>query len=262
MLVRLIFPADSFSPKVADEVYADEVTAAQSESFPVSIFSFEDFEGGTFRPRPAIQSGEPVLYRGWMMAPADYARLHAAIVASGGIPITDVGAYTLCHHLPHWYPLMSEFTAETRTFDETDDIATALSAAGWDGCFLKDYVKSLSTDGGSLVRNFSTLPSVVAKMRKYRGKIEGGLCARRIEEYDVSTEHRYFVWRGLAHSDTGTVPPVVTEAASRVSSPFFSVDVACRNDGVLRVIELGDGQVSDRKHWSCLSFMKMLSSAA
>src|SRR4051794_39596545 len=114
--MRLIYPGDTFSPKVADEVYADEYSAAQTAELAVSIFSFEDFQSGTFRPRPAIQRGELVLYRGWMLTPADYARLHAAIVASGGTPITDVVAYELCHHLPRWYPLLTEFTAETKIF--------------------------------------------------------------------------------------------------------------------------------------------------
>lgn len=260
--MRLIYPADTFSPKVVDEVYADEFAVAQSAGVHVSIFSFEDFLSGTFRPRPAVQSGEVVLFRGWMLTPTHYARLHDAILASGGTPITDVAAYTLCHHLPRWYPLLREFTAETMTFAEDEDIAAALATAGWDGCFLKDYVKSLSTDGGSLVRDISAIPSVIAKMRKYRGQIEGGLCARRIEDYDTSTERRYFVWRSLAHSDTGIVPAVVADVASRVSSPFFSVDVALRNDGVLRVVELGDGQVSDRKHWSCHNLIGMLTSVA
>jgi hypothetical protein len=157
---------------------------------------------------------------------------------------------------------LTEFTAETMTFLETEDIAAALAAHGWDGCFLKDYVKSLSTDGGSVVRDLSTIPAVIAKMLKYRGQIEGGLCARRLEDYDSSSERRYFVWRGQAHSDTGEVPHFVAEAASRVLSPFFSVDVARRSDGVLRVIELGDGQVSDRKHWDCHNFIRMLSFGA
>lgn len=260
--MRLIYPADTFSPKVADEVYADEFAAAHAAGLPVSIFSFEDFQGGTFRPRPAIQSGEAVLYRGWMLTPAEYTRLFEAIVASGGTPVTDVAAYTLCHHLPRWYPLMTKFTAETMTFSETDDIAAALAVHGWDGCFLKDYVKSLSTDGGSVVRDLSTIPAVIAKMLKYRGRIEDGLCARHLEDYDSSSERRYFVWRGQTHADTGEVPDFVAEAASRVSSPFFSIDVARRSDGVLRVIELGDGQVSDRKHWDCHSFIRMLSSGA
>ncbi|TLD71776.1 hypothetical protein FEM03_06460 [Phragmitibacter flavus] len=256
--MRLIYPADTFSPKVADEVYADEFAAAQAEGFPVSIFSFEDFQGGTFRPRPAIQSGETVLYRGWMLTPTEYTRLFEAIVAAGGTLVTDVAAYTLCHHLPCWYPLLTEFTAETMIFSETDDVAAALAAHGWDSCFLKDYVKSLSTDGGSVVRDLSVIPAVIAKMSKYRGQIEGGLCARRFEEYDTSTERRYFVWQGLVHSDAGEVPQIVTEAANRVASPFFTVDVALRCDGVWRVIELGDGQVSDRKHWSSHSLIRML----
>lgn len=255
--MRLLYPADAFNPKVADEAYAEEFTAAQAAELPVSIFSFEDFQSGSFRARPAIQSGESILYRGWMMTPADYARLFEAIVFAGGAPITDIAAYTLCHHLPCWYSLLTEFTAETMVFAESDDIASGLATHGWDGCFLKDYVKSLSTDGGSLVRDLSAIPSVIAKMKKYRGKIEGGLCARQLEDYDTSTERRYFVWRGQARSDTGDVPQIVAAAAGRVASPFFTVDVALRRDGVLRIIELGDGQVSDRKHWSCHSLIRM-----
>jgi ATP-grasp domain, R2K clade family 3 len=257
--MRLIYPANALRPKLAEEIYADEFAAAQAAQIPISIFNFEDFQGGTFRPRPAIQSGETVLYRGWMLTPTDYTRLFDAVVAASGTPVTDVAAYTLCHHLPRWYPLLTEFTAETITFLETDDMAAALVAEGWSGCFLKDYVKSLSTDGGSVVGDLSTIPAVIIKMLKYRGQIEGGLCARRLEDYDPSSERRYFVWQGQAHSDTGEVPYVVAEAARRVSSPFFSVDVARRSDGALRIIELGDGQVSDRKHWDCHNFIRVLS---
>jgi hypothetical protein len=51
---------------------------------------------------------------------------------------------------------------------------------------------------------------------------------------------------------------MVTTAASRISSPFFTVDVARREDGTLRIIELGDGQVSDRKHWSSERLLALL----
>lgn len=47
----------------------------------------------------------------------------------------------------------------------------------------------------------------------------------------------------------------------RFASPFFTVDVALRRDGVLRIVEFGDGQVSDRKHWSCQSLIRMLAFA-
>lgn len=77
--------------------------------------------------------------------------------------------------------------------------------------------------------------------------IEGGVCARRLEDYHPASEKRYFVWRGKAHAHDGDVLEIVHEAAKLVSSQFFTVDVARRSDGVLRIVEQGDGQVSDRK---------------
>ena len=52
----------------------------------------------------------------------------------------------------------------------------------------------------------------------------------------------------MARAD-GVVPDLVAEVARRTGSPFFAVDMAMRNDGVLRVVEIGDGQVSDHVGW-------------
>jgi hypothetical protein len=43
--------------------------------------------------------------------------------------------------------------------------------------------------------------------------------------------------------------------AEAIASPFFSVDVARRSDGVERIIEIGDGQVSDLVGWSVERFV-------
>jgi hypothetical protein len=40
--------------------------------------------------------------------------------------------------------------------------------------------------------------------------------------------------------------------------PFISIDVAEREDGVLRLLEIGDGQVSDRKKWGLQRFAAMV----
>lgn len=47
------------------------------------------------------------------------------------------------------------------------------------------------------------------------------------------------------------------ECARRISSPFFSVDGATREDGVERVVEIGDGQISDLVGWSAQDFAKL-----
>jgi len=39
-----------------------------------------------------------------------------------------------------------------------------------------------------------------------------------------------------------------------IDSPFFSVDIAQTDDGVARVVEIGDGQVSDLVGWPAESF--------
>jgi hypothetical protein len=46
-------------------------------------------------------------------------------------------------------------------------------------------------------------------------------------------------------------PPIAS------ASPFFSVDVALREDGVARIVEIGDGQVSDLVGWSPERFAEM-----
>jgi ATP-grasp domain, R2K clade family 3 len=129
---------------------------------------------------------------------------------------------------------------------------------GWDAFFIKDYVKSVKTSQGSIVRDPSEIGSVVAEMQRLRGEIEGGICVRRVEPFITESEKRYFALRVRAYSADGKpVPDLVQEVASRIPSPFFSIDVIRRDDGLLRVVEVGDGQVSDLVGWSPEAFVAM-----
>jgi hypothetical protein len=95
-------------------------------------------------------------------------------------------------------------------------------------------------------------------MRRFRGLIEGGFCVRRIESFLPDTERRYFVIDGVPHASTGEVPPIVQECAKRLRNRFYSVDVVQRADGQLRVVEVGDGQVSDLVGWTPERFARIL----
>lgn len=256
--MRILYPADSFKPKAVDEGYDEEHAAACRAGWPVSLFNFEAFLAGRFTAFPAFEPGETLLYRGWMLTGGEYQTLFDAVGSKGACMFTTPEGYLHCHHLPGWYELLQDWTAETLFFPEDADLATELSGRGWSGCFLKDYVKSLSTDGGSIVTDLSTIPTVIEKMKKYRGQIEGGLCARRLENYRAGSERRFFVYHGQAHGDHEAVPAAVLEAASVVNSAFFTVDVADTDEGCLRIVELGDGQVSGLKHWSPDTFIQIL----
>ena len=248
--MRLLYPDDPFNQRIPEELFLREAELACVYGFDVSIFSFEEFERGRFSPKPRPEPGDTILYRGWMLNLHSYARLTQAIAQYSARMAISLENYRAAHHLPVWYPLVRDFTAETLVCEEDADFVGTLREINWPGYFVKDYVKSLSTGAGSLVETPQEISRVVSQLKKYRGEVEGGVCVRRKEEYVSGSERRYFVAAGQAFSAEGGVPAAVAACATLIASPFFSVDTALRTDGVTRIVEIGDGQVSDRKEWS------------
>jgi hypothetical protein len=187
-----------------------------------------------------------------MLTTDEYARLVIAIEAADANAFISRQEYLAAHYLPNWYPLISEFTPVTRIYPAEADMAQELRQLNWGSYFVKDYVKSLKTSTGSVVREPAEIVKVLKDMMEYRGYIEGGICIRQIEDFVPETETRFFVIRGTPHaSDPGAaIPDVVRCCAQRIPSKFFSVDVVRRLDGELRIVEIGDGQVSDLVGWS------------
>lgn len=256
--MHYLYPSDPFDKKSPDEDYREEYESALAGGLKCCLFSLEDFELGEFRPRPALEVGATVLYRGWMLALDKYSKLCDAIRAKGAIPLTSPEAYAHCHHLPNWYALCRDITPQTVFLSRDADFALALSDLEWPGYFVKDYVKSLTTSRGSLANTPAEVGEIVDQIESYRGQIEGGVCVRRFESFAPDTEERFFVLRGQAHGRNHVVPDIVQHIAGVITSPFFSVDIVTSTDRTLRLIELGDGQVSDRKQWPANRFVQML----
>ncbi len=202
------------------------------------------------RVRPAPQS-ETLVLRSWMMTPGQYTQL----LEWDWPMLTSAQHYRECHHLPGWYAKVED-TPETVTC-APEEAAQTMQTLGWPGYFVKDYVKSTGVDGPPIVSNIAQLQPLLEKMRLYRGEIEGGLCLRRVETFVPNSERRYFVIAGRAYGVAGQALDLAQKVAGLVDSPFFSIDVAQREDGVWRVIELGDGQVSDLKEWDPHTFYSL-----
>lgn len=254
----LLYPSDPFNKSAVDEEYAEEFAAVVKAGLAYSLFSFEDFESDRFRARPVLPASVEVLYRGWMMTPESYARLAEGVAASGAQMKTSAEEYRRCHYLPEWYPVCEAWTPETIVAERSADFVSLVSGKNWPAYFVKDYVKSLTTQRGSVAQTPEGIAEVVSLIEQYRGSVEGGICIRKFEELRPETEERYFVLNRKAFSRDGNVPVLVAEVAERVSSPFFSVDTVLDASGQLRLIELGDGQVSDRKKWTPAQFAAML----
>jgi hypothetical protein len=139
------------------------------------------------------------------------------------------------------------------------DLERELSDLGWKCFFIKNYVKSLKTSIGSTIEKPSDIKTVVDEMQKFSGTIEGGVCVRRVEDFISDSERRYFVINGrvFAANSEKKIPTIVEECAKRINSKFFSVDVVERRDGVKRIVEIGDGQVSDLVGWTTERFAEI-----
>lgn len=257
--MKLLYPCDPFNKKQADEAYEEEYLAAQSAGLTCFLFSTEDFDSGEFNPKPSAMFEGEILYRGWMLTPDRYGDLQRAIESNGGTTIVSAAQYRKCHHLPEWYADCQDLTPKTVFLTKDEDYSTALARTGWDAYFVKDYVKSLTTTRGSVAKSANEVREIVDLIERYRGQLEGGVCVRELEDLVAETEERYFVFRGRAFGREGNLPQIVDEVASRIDSPFFSVDIVLNRNGTPRLVELGDGQVSDRKRWSAAQFVEMLS---
>jgi hypothetical protein len=255
--IHFVFSKDSAEPSRPEEMFADQLSALTQAGFSASLCS-DAVLAGT-KPLRNVPPGSAVVYRGWMVKGQEYAALSRAIEECGAKPFTSPREYLTTHHLPNWYPLIADLTPETRVLPADADIVAELRALGWGAYFLKDYVKSLKTARGSIVREPGDALAVIADMREYRGEIEGGICVRRVEDFVPDSEQRYFVLHGVCYASSGEtpIPDQVQKCAERVPSKFFSVDVALRGDGALRVVEIGDGQVSDLVGWSAAAFAAM-----
>lgn len=128
---------------------------------------------------------------------------------------------------------------------------------------LRDYSKSMKHywDSAAFIPDLEDGAAAWSVARRFLelrdDDFVGGLVLRRFERF-ASTEVRTW-WIGAvcvligAHPDTanGSLPVEVDLAPvapffGGLGLPFVTVDLALRADGVWRVIELGDGQVSDR----------------
>lgn len=257
--MRFFFPSDYFNPKKVDEAYLEQVNCLQNIGFETSVICLETLGSKSVKIFPVPELGAKLIYRGWMITPDDYSLLIDTVRNTGGEAFISHDEYLATHYLPNWYPLIRDLTPETHFFSVDDNLESALSGLGWNSFFIKDYVKSLKTSVGAIINEPPAIKTLVSQMQKFRNSIEGGLCVRQVEDFILETEKRYFVIEGqsFAPLPDEEVPEIVEECAKRINSKFFSVDVVERRDGYKRVVEIGDGQVSDIVGWTAERFASL-----
>jgi len=260
MNLHFLFPVSPLNGRMIDEAFQDQAIALKMAGFETSVLT-DDMK--IIGPLSKVD-GDPdvrVIYRGWMMKVGEYENYLNKLSARPVTPLTSMEQYLATHWLPNWYPILSNWTPNTVVVPNGADVVATVRDLGWEKFQLKDWVKSLKTAGGSVATSPEKVPEILANMEKYRGTIEGGICVRQWENFVPGTETRYFVVNGRFFGrdiafDT-RVMRLLDAVKNRIASPFWSVDIAYRADGEFRIVEIGDGQVSDLVGWSPQRFAEV-----
>ncbi|WP_245546138.1 ATP-grasp domain-containing protein [Nocardia higoensis] len=178
---------------------------------------------------------------------------------------TGAEQYRRAHELPGWYSGLSEITPRSAwtTGDDRAAFDGALRELGSGPAVLRDYTKSMKHYWHEAafipdVDDAERAWRVASRFLELRGDdLTGGFVVRRFEQF-VSAEVRTWWVDGVCrlvgpHPDSpedmpraGFAPKEFERNIAGLALPFVTADFVLRADGSWRLVELGDGQVSDR----------------
>ena len=222
--------------------------------------------GGAGPAVARVPAGErDAVYRGWMLTSQQYAAFAAALTQRDVTLRTTPGAYQRAHELPGWYPALAPVTPASvwTTGDDRAGFARACQQLGPGPAVVRDYTKSMKHywHEAAFIPDLGDAPAawqVASRFRQLRDDdFTGGFVLRRFAHF-TSAEVRTWWINGTCalatgHPDTpedhppGTFSPGPAAALIEgLELPFVTADFALRDDGAWRLVEVGDGQVSDR----------------
>jgi hypothetical protein len=265
--VMMLVPGDVLRPRRPDEHFAAEAAAARDAGWTVALIDHDALAGGGDADAAVarVPAGEGAVYRGWMLGAGQYAAMAEALARRGVTLRTGPAQYRRAHELPGWCAELAGWTPDT-AWTSGDDRAAfdrACAELGGGPAVLRDWTKSMKHywDEAVYVPELGDAAAawrVASRLRELRGdEFTGGFVLRRFEEFTGAEVRTWWVQGACrlvgAHPDTpDELPPDeldltgLTPVVAGLDLPFVTVDLARRSDGAWRVIEVGDGQVSDR----------------
>lgn len=281
-LPLLLVPSDPLAPRAPDPHFAREADAARQAGMDVAVVDHDailagDVEAAVGRV-PSSDVGQTAWYRGWMIPTGAYEHFATDLRARGVRLFTEPAAYRAAHELPGWFDAFADLSPasvwspwEANRVPGEGDVAALADALGGGPALVKDYVKSRKHEwhAACFIPDLADVPAatrVIATMIELQdADLNGGIVMRRFEPFlhddDAGRAREARAWwiRGslallTPHPDapgdtTVNVPTAVLDAVRSsvctLGAPFVTTDLALRSDGIWRVIEVGDGQVSD-----------------
>ncbi|GGY87153.1 ATP-grasp domain-containing protein [Streptomyces nitrosporeus] len=265
-----LFCSDPLRPGRPDPQFAREAAAVRGAGGRVVLVDHDALTAGEAEAAVAgvpAASG-PYWYRGWMVQAERYGELERALAARGCSLSTRAAAYRTAHELPGWYAVFAGLTprsvwcglAPGAGPPDAVSLARLAGPLGAGPGVVKDFVKSRAHEWHEAcfvpeLTDTGRLAAVVTRFLELQeDSLAGGLVLRAYEPFAAEGEARVWWVDGVpvavtAHPGTPDrlpSPPLdaVGEAVRRLGCRWVTTDLALREDGVWRVVEVGDGQVS------------------
>ncbi|MET9382208.1 ATP-grasp domain-containing protein [Streptomyces sp. NPDC002928] len=275
MPMPVLYCRDSLNPRRVDEHFALEAREVRACGGAVGLIDHDallqdDAQQAVAQVPAGLGSA---WYRGWMIPSDRYAALAEALSRRGTKLLVTPEQYRTAHELPGWHATFVDITpasvwrptkpGEMLTADDLAALAEPLLPGSG---IVKDYVKSRKHEWEQAcfipdLADAVELTRVVQRFVELQEEfLAGGIVLRAFEAFSrlesVAAEVRVWWLDGeprllTPHPDSpfgrGLVPDLdhIGPAVRRLGCRFVTTDVALRSDGVWRVVEVGDGQVSD-----------------
>jgi hypothetical protein len=263
----LLVPSDPLNTRVVDDHFKRDTISARDLGWDVAVVDFDALvQGRHFKLRPAVDRQLLGLYRGWMLSPASYEHLHLIAQTSNIRLLTDPVAYEKGHMLPCWYETMRPFTPRTVELhgSSTEKIRKALTQLGGDAAVVRGYGKSLKHhwNEACFIPDTSDLLAAEKVIGRFielsaDSDFTQGVLLREYEHF-VGGEVRTWWVNGqhvltTPHPDSASdvfevdlvLPDAFSASMCELGLTFATADFVRDSAGQVRLVEIGDGQVSD-----------------
>ena len=262
----VLLPEDPLEQRVVDDHYSREKRAAQELGLTVKLANIENLLMGQNPLKwPPFENETIIVYRGWMLSDAHYKQLSDSLTAKNARLYGNPMDYRKAHHMSEWVDFFSAFTP--KTFIPADESPGAIGACldlfEHSPLIIRSNTKSFKEywDSACFIPRASDRDQALKVIGRFIELRDDtgleGILFRAFEKF-VGAELRSW-WINGKHVLTTThpnspeegnpleltIPVGFEECVFELGCPFITADFVRNENGQWRLVEIGDGGVSD-----------------